>query len=101
MGEIIKDRFWLNEAFDGYIYQLPSNLRRIFGPKKTYSPAESRHNDNAWNLGHAKIKRNQDLIIRGAPEGSRDAGIFSVTITSKQDKSRNRGQVGFRCIYIP
>ena len=99
VGEIVKDRFWLKQSFDGYIHKLPAKLKRIFGPKKSYHLVGARQRDNMWNLGYAKIKKNQDLIIRGAP--GRDAGIFSVDITSKRDNARTRGQIGFRCIYRP
>lgn len=100
VGEIMKDKYRGNESFDDYVYQLSSVLKKTFGPKKTYRLAEATRRSNSWGLGYAKIDDDHDLIVRGLP--GRDAGIFSVDITSDQESRRGYSRdIGFRCVYIP
>ena len=100
VGEMMKNRYNENDSFKGYVYQLSSDLKKLFGPKKTYSIVNASRRSTTWNLGYADIDRGNDLIIRGLP--GRDAGIFSVNITSDQVSRRGSGHdVGFRCVYTP
>lgn len=99
VGEIMRDKYRANENFSEYIYQLSSDLKRRFGPKKNYNVANASRRSNTWNLCYAKIRRGKDLIVRGSP--GREAGIFSVDVTNDHDNLRSRGNIGFRCVYIP
>ena len=99
VSEMMKDKYRANENFRGYIYQLSSDLKELFGPKTRYSVANARRGSNTWNLGYVDISRGNDLIVRGSP--GNNAGIFSVDVTNDQDKLRSRGNIGFRCVYIP
>ena len=100
VGEIMKDKYKENISFRGYIYDLSSDLKKLFGPKRTYSIVNAGRRSTTWNLGYANIKRGHDLIIRGLP--GRDAGIFSVDITSDQESRRSYGHdIGFRCVFVP
>ena len=100
VGEIMKDKYRKSYIFDDHVYQMPSTLKKLFGPKKTYRLVSANRRSNAWNLGYAKINKGNDLIVRGLP--SREAGIFSVDITADQATRRGySGNIGFRCVYIP
>ena len=100
VGEIMKDKYRKDNSFDDYVYQLSSQLKQLFGPKKTYKIVNANRRSNTWNLGYAKIKKGYDLIVRGLP--GREAGIFSVDITSDQASRRSySGDIGFRCVYTP
>ncbi len=100
VGEIMKDKYRRNEQFKGYIYDLSSTLKKLFGPKRNYSLARANRRSATWGLGYAAINRNKDLIVRGIP--GRDAGIFSVDVTSDQTNRRGYGRdIGFRCVYVP
>ena len=100
VGEIMKDKYRKEESFNGYVYQLSSELKQLFGPKKTYKIVDANRRSNTWNLGYAKVKKGYDLIVRGLP--GREAGVFSVDITSDQVSRRSySGDTGFRCVYIP
>ena len=100
VGEMMKDKYTGKESFTGSIYELSSQLKKLFGPKRTYRLVNSHRRDKKWNLGSVEIQSENDLIIRGA-QGS-FTGIFSVEIT--RDQVSHRGSihnVGFRCVYIP
>lgn len=98
VGEMMRDRYRADENVRKYIYQLSSDLKDRFGPKRNYSVANANRRGNTWNLGYAEIRRGKDLVVRGSP--GNNAGIFSVDVTSDQD-GRSRGNIGFRCVYIP
>lgn len=100
VGEMMKDKY-RGESFDGgYIYELSSHLKRLFGPRKTYNIVNASRRSNTWNLGYAKIEGGENLIVRGLP--GREAGIFSVDVTNSQESRRGyAGDVGFRCVYNP
>ena len=100
VGEIMKDKYSRSDIFDDYVYKMYSDLKKLFGPKKTYRLAAANRRSNTWNLGYAKIKKGNDLIVRGFP--SQKVGIFSVDITADQNTRRSySGNIGFRCVYIP
>lgn len=100
LGEMMKDKYREDEAFEDFVYNFPRSLKKIFGPKRTYRLVNAGRRSNDWNLGYAKIDEEKNLIIRGAP--AKEAGIFSVDISSDQTNRRAfRSDVGFRCVYIP
>jgi len=100
VGEMMLDKYKERTSFRGYIYELSSDLKKLFGPKRTYSVVNANRRSTTWNLGYADIKKDNDLIVRGLP--GRDAGIFSVDITSDQESRRGyKHDIGFRCVYIP
>ena len=98
-GELIKDKYTEDESFNGDIYELSRSLKKLFGPKKSYSLASATRRTNKWGLGYAEIKRNYNLIVRGMP-GSY-AGIFSAQVNRNQEDRRGDAYVGFRCVYLP
>lgn len=99
VGEMMQDKYKENTSFRGYIYELSSDFKQLFGPKRTYSIVNASRRSTTWNLGYANIKRGNDLIVRGLP--GRDAGIFSVDITSDQESRRGKHDIGFRCVFVP
>ena len=99
VGEIMKDKYKANQNFRGDIFELKGQLKKLFGPNKTYSLADNNRRLNKWNLGEADIRKNNDLIVRGMPD--RYAGIFSVEVKRDHDDRRGDLQVGFRCVYLP
>ena len=99
VGELMKDKYTGGESFRGDIYELGGQLKRLFGPKRSYSLSRATRRTNKWNLGYADIKYNHNLIVRGMP-GSY-AGIFSVSIHRNQKERRGDSNVGFRCVYLP
>ena len=100
VGEIMRDKYRKSLSFDDYVYNLPSSLNKIFGPKRNYKVIKASRRSNTWNLGYAKINSGKELIIRGAP--GRFAGIFSADVTRDHDSRRGfAGNIGFRCVYNP
>ena len=100
VGEIMKDENKSQYDFNDYVYKMPLNLRRKFGPRKDYSGSGSELRRNEyWGLGRAELSASKSLIIRGGQ--NRSAGVFSVSLKYEQDRSRLSGDVGFRCVYIP
>ena len=99
VGELIKDKYTEKESFKGDIYELGRSLKKVFGPKRTYSLSSATRRTNKWGLGYADVSKNYNLIVRGMP-GSY-AGIFSVNVTRDQESRRGDSYVGFRCVYLP
>lgn len=101
-GEIMKDKNNLSYSFKDHSYLLTGAAKDRFGPAKTYS-ASSKDRDlrrsHYWGLGVADLRRSGSLIIRG--DQNRDAGIFSVNLDRDQEDSYLRGNIGFRCVYVP
>lgn len=100
VGEVMKDKFTKNISFDDFIRELPSSLKKQFGPKKTYRIVDAIRGSGTWNLGYARIEKGKNMIVRGLP--GRETGIFSVDIVDDQTSNRSiGGDIGFRCVYIP
>ncbi|MBC6415850.1 MAG: hypothetical protein GDA46_05610 [Bdellovibrionales bacterium] len=107
VGEIMKDKYTLNQSFEGSAFELRGRLKDMFGPERTYirnTNEDTRRRDELnWGLGEIDIEKNHNLIIRGLNYRTRQGnGIFSTEITTDQDTTRGlRSQYGFRCVYIP
>ena len=98
-GEMMKNKYTQGTSFKGDIYELSGQLKKLFGPDRTYNLSRSTRRTNKWNLGYADVKSSNNLIVRGMP-GSY-AGIFSVNVKKDQDERRGEPYVGFRCVYLP
>ena len=99
VGEIMKDKYKAGESFRGDVYELTGQLKKLFGPKRSYDLVKASRRTNKWNLGYADIKENSNLIVRGA-QGS-FSGIFSTLVKRDQADRRGDTYVGFRCVYLP
>ena len=99
VGEIMKDKYTAGESFKGDIFEMGGQLKKLFGPKKSYSLVKTTRRTNKWNLGYAEVKSNYDLIVRGMPGSF--AGVFSVQVRKNQKDRRGDSYVGFRCVYLP
>ena len=98
-GELMKDKYTAGENFKGDIFEIDGQLKKLFGPKRSYSLVQAGRRTNKWNLGYAEITKNHNLIVRGMP--GRFAGIFSVQVKKNQEDRRGDPYVGFRCVYLP
>ena len=97
--EMMKDLYRENTDFTGYIYELSSKLKDLFGPERDYEFSNESRRSRNWGLGYADISADKNLIVRGVAR--RNPGLFSVTVSQNQeDRSSGRG-LGFRCVYIP
>ena len=102
VGELMKDKYTLNRGFDGSVFELSGELKRLFGPDRNYNIIDSDRRSLNWGLGEADIEGNHNLIVRGfAPRARGKNGIFSVAVTEDQSSRRTLNQQGFRCVYIP
>ncbi|MCZ0932451.1 MAG: SUMF1/EgtB/PvdO family nonheme iron enzyme [Oligoflexia bacterium] len=99
VGEMMKDKYKAGENFRGDVYELSGQLKKLFGPKRSYQLVNASRRTNKWNLGHADVKGNYNLIVRGM-QGS-FSGIFSVLVKRNQEDRRGDTYVGFRCVYLP
>ncbi len=93
----------LPDDYTGYIYDLPQNLRDLFGPRRDYSTLSSWDITNHFaGLGYAHLNNFKGILIRGGGGGNRrESGIFSVDSTLSDTRLLFRGDVGFRCVYYP
>ena len=101
-GEMMKDRNNLSYSFKDHSYLLTGAAKDRFGPAKTYSASSKDRNlrrTHYWGLGMADLRRSGSLIVRGGQD--RNAGIFSVNLDRDQEDTFPRGNVGFRCVYVP
>lgn len=105
-AEIMKDKNTRKFNFDGAVYLMTGDLKKLFGPKKKYdvlqgSRSSRRHSH--WGMGYAKTRSGSgDMIIRGGQVNRRYMGIFSVDLTKKQSgRVSSAGSIGFRCVFNP
>lgn len=82
----------------GYIYNIPSGLKKLFGSNRDYSILETQDTSRSYGgLGYFKIKTHEGAVLRGGTN-PRDAGIFSAFVTHKRNSHNG---AGFRCVYHP
>ncbi len=96
----------LPTTYTGYIYKLPTSLKRLFGPDRDYTILDDRERRNSFaGLGFMEGRRLESGLIRGGGLrgfSRRNVGIFSVDTTIDTNNIHLRGlNVGFRCTYHP
>ncbi|MDE0119627.1 MAG: hypothetical protein OXM55_06450 [Bdellovibrionales bacterium] len=90
----------LPTTYTGYIYNLPSSLKSLFGPREDYTTLDDRERINSFaGLGYMQGSRFAGVILRGG-SNNRTAGIFSVDTSFTKDRTL-RPNIGFRCTYNP
>ena len=90
--------------YRGYVYQIPPELKDLFGPQRDYSIFDERERNRGFGgLGFIQAKPFKGAILRGGASGSRalGTGVFSADTTSDPDRVSFRSNVGFRCVYYP
>ena len=88
-------------TYTGYIYQIPTSLRELFGPERDYSILDDRERLRGFGgLGYIQGNRFAGGLLRGG-RNSRTAGIFSADTTVAPDRLKFRSDIGFRCVYHP
>ena len=104
VGEIMKDKYTLDESFEGYVFEMSGRLKSLFGPGRTYKTGTENNRRSRqnlyWGLGKAEIEADHDLIVRGSNSRT-GSGIFSVSVTEDHVSQRTLNQIGFRCVYLP
>ena len=101
VGEMMKDKYTEGIRFREDVYKLSGQLKKLFGPKRSYQLVSAGRRTNKWNLGYAEIENDHNLIVRGMP-GRYSTGIFSTLINRDQESRRGYDPlIGFRCVYLP
>ncbi len=104
-AEIMKDKNTRRFNFDGAVYLMTGDLKKLFGPKKKYNilqGSRSSRRHSHWGMGYAKTRGSGDMIIRGGQVNRRYMGIFSADLTKKQSgRVSAAGSIGFRCVFNP
>ncbi|MYE07488.1 MAG: formylglycine-generating enzyme family protein [Oligoflexia bacterium] len=101
LGELVQHNISsLPTTYTGYIYNLPTSLKNLFGPREDYTILDDRERINRFaGLGYMQGSRFSGAILRGG-SNNRTAGIFSVDTTFEKDRTL-RPNIGFRCTYNP
>ena len=87
-------------TYDGYIYNIPSELEGFFGPRRNYSILDERERIYGYGgIGYMRGNRYSGTILRGT-NTTRAGGIFSTDTTTDSNRT-SRTTVGFRCVYRP
>ena len=87
--------------YSGYIYNIPTQLKELFGPDRDYTILDDRERIRGFGgLGFMTANRFEGSLLRGG-SNSRTAGIFSGDTTITKDRVKARPNIGFRCVYHP
>ena len=88
------------EKYNGFVYEMPFGLKRLFGPQRDYSILKgSTHQEGRNGLGRLYIDSFRGSLIRGGAN-QQNSGIFSAD-TTKDNNGVVRQNIGFRCVYYP
>lgn len=102
LAEIVQhDITGLPVSYSGYVYNIPYQLKELFGPDRDYTILDARERSSGFaGLGFINGNRFLGGLLRGGGIGRLKTGIFSAD-TSVQIDRVSPSRTGFRCIYHP
>ncbi len=94
----------LPAQYRDYVYNMPLELKDLFGPERDYSVFDARERHRGFGgLGFIQAESFKGAVLRGGTAGNRTVGtgIFSTDTTADPERLNFQTRVGFRCVYYP